>query len=80
MTSDKVHVLISMFLLVRRHSSTESSARDLIVSKVSAELCSHLNVQVGTNKLHSHCWQNLCLCGCGTGDPEFLLLSLAHIP
>ena len=79
MTSNKVHVLIAMFLLVRRHSSTESSARDLIGSKVSAELCSHLNVQVGTNKLHSRCWQNLRLCGCRTGDPELLLLSLAHI-
>ena len=29
---------------------------------------------------HSRCWQNLCLCGCRTGDPEFLLfVSCPHI-
>ena len=29
---------------------------------------------------HSCCWQNLCLCGCRTGDPEFLLfVSCPHI-
>ena len=77
-----MHVLIHMFLLVRRHSSTESSASDLIGSPVSAELCFHLNVQVGANKLSKliHVVGRIYVfVAVGQGTLNFCCSSVAHI-